>query len=109
MNVTEVCGHPDRFRTMDGRWLCETCARVAAGWKACKKWTCPTLVPSDGKYCETHRPGGLDEKVCATCKGEGIVDCEEFDCHGEMCDQGETECPDCQGVGSVPVPVEAAR
>lgn len=106
-NVTTVCGHPDRYRTMDGRWLCETCARTADGWKACRHNfpRCPNLTPPDRRFCEQHAPAD-EPAACPECAGEGAVDCDEYDCHGRYCEEGELQCPTCGGAGEI-LPVAA--
>lgn len=79
MPAVTNCTHATRYVARDGRTLCEECARVAAGWVECRAWGCVVMVPPDMKRCDTHR---VSDDECDTCNGEGVVDCEEFDCHG---------------------------
>lgn len=99
------CTHPTRYTAQDGRNLCEECARKEAGWKQCRSWGCIQTVPPEMKRCDVHR--GTDTE-CESCAGEGYVNCEEMDCHGEFCDRGEAECQECDGTGTTAKPLVAS-
>jgi hypothetical protein len=91
-----------RFTSYSGTLQCETCTEMAAGWRDCKDFTCTTLVPpEDGVFCPTHKPVDGPSLQCPQCKGDGVVDCDEFECHGEFCDLGEVDCGECDGTGLV--------
>lgn len=57
------CGHRARYRTLDGRHLCETCAQRLAGWAEC--YLCAGYGPT------TSDPYGIGEEApgryCAPC------------------------------------------
>lgn len=94
------------FKNLAGVETCETCAELTAGWRPCKFFTCVTLVaPDDGRYCPAHKLTEKPTVQCKNCIGEGVVDCEESDCHGEYCEDGQVDCDVCNGSGEVEEPV----
>lgn len=96
------CTHKERYRTQGGYELCERCAELDAGWTPCKGWNCLALTPRDEPRCDYHKPVlSPGFAVCSECRGEGWVHCEEPDCHGEFCEDGDVDCGACAGSGEV--------
>ena len=98
MEAKPNCGHPQRYRSIGGRALCERCARIEAGWKVCPAPRCFEESPP-GETCSLHAD---TFDACPVCKGEGGIECPEFDCHGKYCDgEEEVACDRCGGLGVI--------